>query len=66
MNHGSPWNVPAGQGSVNLDAVIAKYEKEANAAQQKKLQQLRENRVPVEQEFDDFKKVAPAAADSGS
>lgn len=66
FNHGSPWNVPAGQGSVNLDVLIAKYEKEAYAAQEEKLQQLRDNKVPVEQAMPDFRKVAPAAADSGS
>lgn len=51
---------------MNIDAVIAKYQKEANDAQEEKLQQLRENRVPVEQAMPDFRKVAPAAADSGS
>lgn len=66
FNHGSPWNVPAGQGSVNLDVLIAKYEKEAYAAQEEKLQQLKENRVPAEQAVPDFRKLAPAAADSGS
>ncbi|CZT17296.1 related to NADH-ubiquinone oxidoreductase 17.8 kDa subunit [Ramularia collo-cygni] len=66
FNHGSPWNVPAGQGSANLDVLIAKYEKEAFAAQEEKLQQLRENRVPAEQPVPDYLKVTPAAADSGS
>jgi len=66
FNHGSPWNVPAGQGSVNLDVLIAKYEKEAFEAQEEKMRQLKENRVPVEQPVSDFRKVTPAAADSGS
>lgn len=54
LNTGSPWNVPAGQGSVNIDQVIEKYQKEANEAQEKKLQQLRENKVPVEQPHTPF------------
>jgi hypothetical protein len=46
---GSPWNVSAGQGSINIDKVIEKYQKEADEVQEKKLQQIRENKVPVEQ-----------------
>ncbi|KAK3670546.1 hypothetical protein LTR78_009514 [Recurvomyces mirabilis] len=49
FNIGSPWNVPAGQGSANIDHVIAKYEKEAYEANEKKLQQVRVNAVPIEQ-----------------
>ena len=48
FNTGSPWNVPAGHGNINLDEVIAKYEKEAYEEQEKRLQQLKENNVPVE------------------
>jgi hypothetical protein len=33
FNTGSPFNVPAGQGSINLDKVIAHYEKQ-NAQQE--------------------------------
>jgi hypothetical protein len=54
FNTGSPWNVPAGQGSVKIDQVIEKYQKAANQAQEKKLQQLRENKVPVEQPYVPF------------
>lgn len=49
FNGGSPWNVPAGQGSVNIDQVIEKYQKAADEAQEKKLQQIRENKIPIEQ-----------------
>ena len=51
FNTGSPWNVPAGQ-TANLDELIAKYQKEAYEANEKKLQQLRENKVPAEQPYD--------------
>lgn len=51
---------------MNLDVLIAKYEKEAFEAQEEKMKQLKENRVPAEQAVPDFRKVAPAAADSGS
>ena len=34
--------------------------------QEEKMRQLKENRVPVEQPVSDFRKVTPAAADSGS
>lgn len=64
MNASSPWNVPAGRGSANIDALIAKYEKEAYAQDKKQLEQLREGKVPVEQPFESFRKVTPAAADS--
>lgn len=49
LNGGSPWNVPAGSGYTNIDHVVEKYQKEANEAQERKLQQLRENKVPAEQ-----------------
>lgn len=51
---------------MNLDVLISKYEKEAFEAQEEKHKQLRENRVPREQDVPDFRKIAPAAADSGS
>ncbi|KAK5127040.1 hypothetical protein LTR85_008399 [Meristemomyces frigidus] len=60
FNVGSPWNVPAGQGSANIDHVIAKYEQEAFAENDRKLQQLRENKVPSEQPFEPLTKMPPA------
>ncbi|KAF2768922.1 hypothetical protein EJ03DRAFT_255395, partial [Teratosphaeria nubilosa] len=60
LNIGSPYNVPAGQGSVNIDKAIAKYEKEAFKANEKRLQQLRENKVPIEQPFEPLIKSPPA------
>ncbi|KAM0718741.1 hypothetical protein Q7P37_005812 [Cladosporium fusiforme] len=65
FNVSSPWNVPAGQGGANLDHLIAKYEKEAFEQNERKLQEVRENRVPREQPLGDFPKRTPAAADSG-
>ncbi|EME48590.1 hypothetical protein DOTSEDRAFT_67586 [Dothistroma septosporum NZE10] len=64
LNVGSPWNVPAGHGSANIDELIKKYETENFAANEEKLQQLRENKVPAEQPFDSFAKTTPAADDS--
>ncbi|KAK5691435.1 hypothetical protein LTR97_011428 [Elasticomyces elasticus] len=49
FNAGSPWNVPAGQGSANMDQVIAKFEKASYEENARKLQQLRDNQVPCEQ-----------------
>ena len=63
FNTGSPWNVPAGH-HANMDTLIAKYEDEARADDEKKLQQLKENNVPVEQPFESFRKLTPAAKDS--
>lgn len=54
FNTGSPWNVPAGQGSINIDQVIEKYQNEANEVQERKLQQLRDNNVPAEQPYTPF------------
>ena len=53
FNFGSPWNVPAGHGSANVDHVIAKYEKEAFEDNERKMQQVRENKVPAEQPLTD-------------
>ncbi|KAK4540824.1 hypothetical protein LTR36_008901 [Oleoguttula mirabilis] len=61
FNTGAPWNVPAGHGSANIDKVIAKYEQEAFAENDRKLQQLRENKVPAEQPFEPLAKLAPAS-----
>ena len=61
FNTGSPWNVPAGQGGINIDKVIEKYEKESFAQQEKKLQQLRENNVPVEKPVEPLTKAVPAS-----
>ena len=60
FNTGSPWNVPAGHGSANIDEAIAKYQREAHGEQEKRLQQLRENKVPVEQPFDPLAKTTAA------
>jgi hypothetical protein len=56
--------VPAGHGSANIDALIAKYEKESYEENEKKLQQVRDNKVPVEQPRKVFSKATPAALDS--
>ena len=61
FNTGSPWNVPAGHGSINIDHVIAKYEKEAFAEQEKRLQQLREGSVPAERPMELPAKRTPAS-----
>ena len=62
MNSGSPWNVPAGHGYANIDALIAKYKKDVNEMEEKKLKQLKENKVPVEQPFvPEFSKSSPAS-----
>ncbi|EGP91735.1 unnamed protein product [Zymoseptoria tritici ST99CH_1A5] len=66
FNHSNPWNVPAGRGGANLDVLIEKYQKEAYSKQEEKHQQLKDNKVPAEQPFENFRKVTPAAADSGS
>ena len=60
FNQGAPCNIPAGQGSANIDKVIAKYRQEANEANERKLQQVRENQVPVEQPFEPLVKIVPA------
>jgi hypothetical protein len=60
FNGGAPWNVPAGQGSIDLEKVIAKYEKEAFEANEKRLQQLRDNNVPYEQPVKSLIKSPPA------
>lgn len=49
FNTGSPWNVPAGSGYTNIDQVVEKYQRESDEAQQTRLQQLKENKVPREQ-----------------
>lgn len=58
--------MPAGRGGANLDVLIEKYQKEAYSKQEEKHQQLKDNKVPAEQPFENFRKVTPAAADSGS
>ena len=59
FNTGSPWNVPAGNGNINIDKVIAKYEKESFDEQKKRLQQLQENNVPVEKPVESLVKRTP-------
>ena len=56
FNTGSPWNVPAGQGGINLDKVIEKYQKELYEQQEKKLQQIQDNKVPIEQPFEPLRR----------
>ncbi|KAL1302425.1 hypothetical protein AAFC00_002818 [Neodothiora populina] len=50
FNSGSPWNVPAGS-RANIDHAIAKYEKENYEQNAKKLQQLQDGTIPIEQDF---------------
>lgn len=64
LNGGSPWNVHAGHGSADLSELVAKYEKEAFEDNKRKLQQLRDNKVPVEQPVKNFRVLTPAANDS--
>jgi hypothetical protein len=64
FNTGSPWNVPAGQGGANIDHLIAKYEKEAFEQNERKHQEIKENRVPREQPLKPFAKRTPAGTDS--
>jgi hypothetical protein len=64
MNASSPYNVPAGHGSANMDQLIAKYQKQAFEENEKKHQQLKDNKVPVEQPYESFRKITPAALDS--
>lgn len=47
-----------------MDELVARYKKEAYEDNEKKLQQLRDNNVPVEQPVSHFRKVTPAALDS--
>ncbi|KAF2277473.1 uncharacterized protein EI97DRAFT_432342 [Westerdykella ornata] len=51
MNHGSPFNVQAGS-QVNMDAVIAKFQKEAYEDNERKLEALRNNQIKSEQPFE--------------
>lgn len=50
FNTGSPYNVPAGHGTGNLDKVIAHYEKKNKEEQERKMQMLRDGTLPIEQE----------------
>lgn len=45
MNTGSPFNVPAGHGSGNIDAAIAKFEKQNYEENERKVQNLRDNNI---------------------
>jgi hypothetical protein len=60
FNGGSPWNVPAGHGSANVDAVIEKYRKEAYEQNELRLQQMRDNQIPAEQPVGGLAKLPPA------
>ncbi|KAF2724924.1 hypothetical protein K431DRAFT_281396 [Polychaeton citri CBS 116435] len=60
INAGSPLNVPAGQGSADLSAMIEKYEQENRELEAEKLAQLRENRVPREQPVHVLTKRTPS------
>lgn len=42
FNTGCPWNVPAGQGGANLNKLIAHYEQENFAENERKMQALKE------------------------
>lgn len=53
MNVGSPFNVPAGS-QVNMDKVIAKYQKEAYEDNERKLEALRNNEIKGEQPVERF------------
>ncbi|KAF2226580.1 hypothetical protein BDZ85DRAFT_256403 [Elsinoe ampelina] len=48
MNTGSPFNVPAGHGSGNIDAAIAKFEKKNYEENARKFQNLKENNIRAE------------------
>lgn len=61
FNGGSPWNVPAGHGSINLDQVIEKYTRERDEAEATKLQQIRENKVPSEHPYQPVVRNAPTS-----
>ena len=56
--------MPAGQGGANIDHLIAKYEKEAYEQNERRHQEIKENRVPREQPLTPFAKRTPAATDS--
>jgi hypothetical protein len=51
MNVGSPYNVPAGS-QVPMEKVIEKYKKIAYEDNERKLEALRENKIPSEQPFE--------------
>jgi hypothetical protein len=51
MNAGSPYNISAGS-QVNMDKVIAKYQKEAYEANERKLEDLRNDNIKSEQPFE--------------
>lgn len=44
FNTGSPYNVSAGQGPRNMDAVVAHYEKQNAEAEEKKIKALEERK----------------------
>lgn len=48
FNSGSQMNVPAGQGGINLDKVIAHYEKQTYAENERKLKAMREGTLEAE------------------
>lgn len=53
FNTGSPWNVVAGQGGVNLDGLIEKYTREHRELEEKKMRNMirrKEERRVVEVE----------------
>ncbi|KAI9657643.1 MAG: hypothetical protein M1821_002819 [Bathelium mastoideum] len=49
VNQGSPWNVPAGHGSANMDTLIAHYQKKNFEENERKLQALRDGTLDAEQ-----------------
>ena len=52
MNVSSPYNVPAGS-QVNMDKVIAKFQKEAYEDNERKLQQLQDGTLKAEQPIEE-------------
>ena len=59
MNAGSPYNVPAGS-QVSMEKVIEKYRKINNDENERKLENLRNNRISSEQPFEGRTRVKKA------
>jgi hypothetical protein len=59
MNVGSPYNVPAGS-QVSMEKVIAKYKRINNEENERKLENLRNNKIPSEQPFEGKTRVKKA------
>jgi hypothetical protein len=59
MNVGSPYNVPAGS-QVSMEKVIEKYKKINNEENERKLENLRNNKISSEQPFEGKTRVKKA------